>query len=221
LHEVLSEALGCPLEAISDQILSAYRIPSEVAGAIQEYHEFFLAQRPKEPGRAARRLDIAHHLAVAVGRPGTKFAQVRPIHPDELAPLLATDLLRCEDDHELGLQETESGLEEVEPEVPRISVPISLWRDPRWVAPDPVESVLSLMADCMLVDRIEQIGTGGRTALAMVEPGTAEWDKLDSVGSVLVLHRGTLPVGSVPTGVEFHRLPISLALLSRRLGKRP
>jgi len=219
LQDALSSALGCPLETISGQILSAYRIPPRVAVPIQEYHEFFLANRPREPGQAARRLDLAHQFAVAAGRPGTEFAQVRCINHDEMKSIPGSGALRLDDSTGLAQHEEESGLGAWEPEIPDLKVSVALWRDVRWFAPDPVESALAQAGNCIRVDRIEEIAVLGRVHLAIVEPGTPEWTRLGAVAPVLALHRGALAGAALPVGVEALRMPVSLSLLLQRLAK--
>jgi HD-like signal output (HDOD) protein/DNA-binding NarL/FixJ family response regulator len=217
LHIAVSDALDSPLEEISGQILNAYRIPTDVGVAIQEYHEFFLAHRPKEPGHMARRLDLAHHFAVAAGRPGTRLAHARPIQTDEIKTVPAHDILRPSDLQTLSFHEIQAGLERIVPEIPRLDVPVCLWRDPRWSVPDPVESLLSANGDCLLVERIEQLGVPGRVRLALAEPGTAEWPHLPKLAPILVLHRGSPPEEAMAPGVRLHRTPLSIDALLRGL----
>lgn len=217
LHQALSSALDCPLESLCGQILSAYRIPSQVAVPVQEYHEFFLANRPQEPGLVARRLELAHLSALSAGRPGTEFSQVRCIHPDELRLVLKSGDLPIPNAAELSIQEEQSGLGPWEQELPSPGVSIALWRDPRWACPDPVESVLAQITDCLRVDRIREIALPGRVRLAIVEPGTAEWNLLGTLAPVLALHRGRLPEAPLPAGVEAIRMPVPICLLLHRL----
>ena len=94
-----------------------------------------------------------------------------------------------------------------------------MWRDPRWVSPDPVESVLAQVTDCLRVDRIQEIALPGRVRLAISEPGTAEWNLLGTLAPVLVLHRGKLPDAPLPPGIETIKMPIPLSLLIHRLMK--
>jgi len=218
LHEALSEALGCPLESIAEQILSAYRIPEEVSVPIQEYHEFFLARRPREPGSAARRLDFAHHFAVASGRIGTELSSVRCLLAEELGPNQAVDILQASDAGGFDLRELESGLgEPEESEIPAIGSHVVLWRDPRWAAPDPLECILGRSCDCLRVDKLEELAMTGYLRLAIAEPGSAEWERLGAIAPVLVLHRGPLPDRGLAPGVEDVRMPVSVAHLVGRL----
>lgn len=218
LHQALSEALGCPLERLSEQIMSSYRIPAEVAVSIQEYHEFFLAQKPREPGKAARRLDLAHQFAIALGRVGTELSSVRCFKADELNHREASDIFGASDIRGLVAREEESGLEEPEGgEIPPIHVPLVLWRDARWAVPDPVQSFLDQIADCLLVNNFDDLAVPGRGRLAVAEPGSPEWGRLGTMAPVLVLHRGPLPDEGVAPGVEALRMPVPLALLAYRL----
>lgn len=219
LHQALSTAMGRPLEALCEQILSTYRIPREVALPVQEYHEFFLANQPQQPGLVARRLDLAHQCAIAAGRPGTEFSQVACVHPDELRLVVASGILPIPNSTELSIQEQLSGLDPWEQELPPPGVSIALWRDPRWVRPDPVESVLAQLADCQRVDRLQDIALPDRVRLAIAEPGTAEWNLLGSHAPLLVLHRGKPPEAPPPPGVETLRMPVPLSLLLQRLRK--
>lgn len=219
LHQALSSAMGRPLEILCGQILSTYRLPSQVAVPVQEYHEFFLAHRPQEPGLVARRLELAHQCAIAVGRPGTEFSQVACIHPDELRLVTGSRIPPLPNAIELSIQEQQSGLGPWEQELPVPGVSIALWRDPRWVCPDPVESVLAQVADCLRVERIQEIAFPGRVRLAIAEPDTPEWKVLGTYAPLLVLHRGKLPETPLPPGIETIRMPVSLSLLLHRLKK--
>jgi HD-like signal output (HDOD) protein/DNA-binding NarL/FixJ family response regulator len=222
LHQALSEALGCPLERLSEQILSAYRIPADVAVSIQEYHEFFLAKKPREPGKAARRLDLAHNFAIAVGRFGTELSAVRTVRPDELPNREVGDIFNASDIQGLAAREDESGLgEPEEDEIPPIHLPLVLWRDPRWASPDPVQSFLGQIADCLHVDRFDDLNVPERQRVAMVEPGSFEWVRLGPMAPILVLHRNALPEDGVPPGVDALRMPVPLALLVQRLTRKP
>jgi CheY-like chemotaxis protein len=222
LHQALADALGCPLERISEQIMSSYRIPADVAVSIQEYHEFFLAQKPREPGKAARRLDLAHQFAIAMGRVGTDLSAVRCFKAEELPNKEITEIFNASDIRGLIAREEESGLGEPEPgEIPPIQVPLVLWRDARWAAPDPVQSFLDQISDCLLVDKLEDLAMPGRQRVAIAEPGSFEWGRLGTVAPVLVLHRAALPEEGVPQGVETLRMPVPLALLAQRLTRKP
>lgn len=220
LHEALSLALGIPLESIAAQVLASYRIPSEISQPILEYHEFFLARKPREPGRMARRVDLAHQLAVAMGRSGTVFGQVRSVLVDEFRPFHPTEILLASDGELLSGHELESGLGGGADPMPTFSVPLRLWRDPRWAAPDPVEAILARCGDSTLVDRIEDLAGPEGSKLAIAEPGSPEWERLPSLAPVLVLHRAALPEGTDWPGVEFVRMPVSLAGLVRRVNRR-
>jgi CheY-like chemotaxis protein/HD-like signal output (HDOD) protein len=219
LHSILSEALDCPIEDLCKELLSAYRIPSEVAKPIQEYHEAFLAEHPHEPNRRARRLDLAHHLAMAAGRSGTSLSCVRPILADEIRSLDAFDLLRPDDILDFSAQELQSGLGSDLPFPRNRSISINFWRDPRWAAPDPVESVLSMVCECRRVERIEQVVQDGCARLVMTEPGTPEWGRLAELSPALILHRAPLPDWDVPEGADFCRVPVSLSTLGHHLDR--
>jgi len=222
LHNALSAALGCPLESLSEQILSSYRIPADVAVSIQEYHEFFLAEKPRQPGKPARRLDLAHQFAIALGRVGTDLSTVRCFKPEELPNRRITDIFNSSDLRSMTEREEESGLGEFEEgEIPPIHVPLVLWRDARWAAPDPVQSFLDQVADCLLVDRFEDLAIPGRLRVAIAEPGSLEWVRLGALAPLLVLHRGPLPEDGVPPGVDALRMPVPLALLVQRLTRKP
>lgn len=220
LRESLSCALGCPLEGLAGQILNAYRIPAEVATPIQEFYEFFLATHPREPGAAARLLELSRLLATAVGRAGTSLSEVRGIHRDEvkgvdLGLLATTDL-----EEDIKILEMGSGLGAHALELPRQDQAVALWRDARWIAPDPVESVLSRCMDCLRVERLEELaGMQGRTRVAMAEPGSLEWERLAGVAPVIALHRGTLRPGPLPAGVDAVRMPVPIHHLLHRIGR--
>lgn len=220
LRESLSCALGCPLEGLAGQILNAYRIPAEVATPIQEFYEFFLATHPREPGAAARLLELSRLLATAVGRAGTSLSEVRGIHRDEvkgvdLGLLATTDL-----EEDIKILEMGAGLGAHALELPRQDQAVALWRDARWIAPDPVESVLSRCMDCLRVERLEELaGMQGRTRVAMAEPGSLEWERLAGVAPVIALHRGTLRPGPLPAGVETIRMPVPIHHLLHRIGR--
>lgn len=222
LREALSSALGCPLEGLSGQILSAYRIPSGVAGAIQEFHEFYLSSHPREPGQGARLLEISRMLATALGRPGTMFAEVRGLHRDEVKALDLPNLFRTDVTEEIAVLEQVSQLPQDADELPRIDREVLLWRDARWAEPDPVESILSRCFDCLRVEKFEELSTvPDRIRIAMAEPGTLEWERLGQVAPVIVLHRGSLRPGPIPTGVEALRMPVPLHHLFHRIQSRP
>lgn len=219
LQSILDEALGCSIDDLTGVILSAYRIPSEVAGSIQCYHESYLARYPRKSDDKARRLDIAHHLAVAAGRPGTDLSCVRPILFDEIHPHSITDILRSEDLENFSIQELQSGLGADLERIPRLARPIAIWRDPRWAAPDPVESILSGSGECIRVDRFEELARTESSRLVLAEPGTSEWAHLENASPALVLHRAPLPAEELPKGIECVRLPVSLSALCRRLDR--
>lgn len=220
LRESLSCALGCPLEGLAGQILNAYRIPAEVATPIQEFYEFFLATHPREPGAAARLLELSRLLATALGRPGTLLSEVRGIHRDEvkgvdLGLLTATDL-----EEDIKILEMGAGLGPHPLQLPRHDQAVVLWRDARWIAPDPVESVLARCMDCLRVERLEEMaGIQGRVRVAMAEPGTLEWERLALVAPVVALHRGTLRPGPLPVGVDAVRMPVPIHHLIHRIGR--
>jgi CheY-like chemotaxis protein len=220
LRETLSSALGCPLESLSGQILNAYRIPAGVAGPIQEFHEFFLASHPREPGQGARLLEISRILATALGRPGTVLSEVRALHRDEVRSMDLPDLFRADVSEEIAILEQIAHLPREVNELARIEGQVVLWRDPRWVEPDPVEAVLSRCVDCLRVEKFEELSTvPGRARIAMAEPGSLEWERLGQVAPVLVLHRGSLRPEPLPHGVETCRMPVPIHHLVHRVRK--
>jgi CheY-like chemotaxis protein/HD-like signal output (HDOD) protein len=221
-HEALSLALGCPLESLCQKVLEAYRLPSEVAGPVLEYHEYFLADRPRQPGLSARRLDHAHQFAAAAGRPGTEFSAVRSLLVDELRPFRAEEVLRYSDDRGLSHHEQESGIGEPQEEsFPDLDGAVALWRDPRWCVPDPIETIVSGMCDCLTVERFDDLVQPGRRRLAIVEPGTPEWTRLGQVAPLVVLHRGALPDAPLEPGVDAIPMPVSVLRLAHALGRLP
>ena len=219
LHEALGEALGCSLESLAPRILEAYRIPGEVAGPVLEYHQFFLATKPQQPGTFARRLDQAHHFAAATGRPGTEFSAIRSIYVEELRPFSAADILRYTDERGHSHHEQESGLGEPSTldELPEVEGGVCLWRDPRWASPDPVETVVAGMCDCLRVERIDELAQPGRRRIAMAEPGSPEWSRLGQFAPLVVLHRAALPDSPLDAGVDALRMPLSIARLANAL----
>lgn len=219
LREALSTALGCPLEGLSGQILNAYRIPPNVAQPIQEFHEFFLALSPREPGRSARLLEISRMLATALGRPGTELSEVRTLHRDEVKALDLPDIFRQDVAEEISLLEQMARLPAPSDEtLARSDRNIAMWRDPRWSAPDPVESVLARCFDCLRVERFEELASQrDRIRLAIAEPGTLEWERLGTLAPVIALHRGTLRPEPLPKGVDAIRMPLPIHLLVHRI----
>jgi len=145
------------------------------------------------------------------------FAQIRSINIDEIKPFVGTDIIRPDDMQMFAAQETQSGLEPKEAELPRNPVPVVFWRDPRWTAPDPIDSILSSTGDCWSVNRIEELRAPGRIRLALAEPGTAEWAQLSALAPVLVLHRGALSEGDRSPGVEYRRSPVATMALIHHL----
>lgn len=220
LRESLSCALGCPLEGLAGQILSAYRIPAEVATPIQEFYEFFLATHPREPGAAARLLEVSRLFATSLGRPGTLLSEVRGIGRDEVKGLDLGLLTANDLEEDIKVLEMSAGLGAHLRELPKYQRAVVLWRDARWIAPDPVESILDRCMDCLRVERFEEMtGMQGRVRVAMVEPGSLEWERLASVAPVIALHRGSLRPGPHPVGVEAIRMPVPIHHLLHRIDK--
>jgi len=220
LRESLSCALGCPLEGLAGQILAAYRIPAEVATPIQEFYEFFLATHPREPGASARLLEVSRLFATSLGRPGTILSEVRGIHRDEVKGLDLGVLTATDMEEDIKILEMSAGLGARLQDLPKHRQSVVLWRDGRWIAPDPVESILARCMDCLRVDRFEELsGPPGRVRVAMAEPGSLEWERLASVAPVIALHRGSLRPGPLPAGVEAIRMPDPIHHLLHRIDK--
>ena len=159
-------------------------------------------------------------FAAALGRPGTPFAEIRTIHKDETKAFDISDIFRRDVSEEIAILEQTSGLAATTDEIPRIERDIAIWRDPRWIAPDPVESVLSRSADCVRVERMEElILHSTRVKVAIAEPGTLEWERLATVAPVIALHRGTLRPEPLPKGVDEIRMPLPIHLLLHRIEK--
>lgn len=223
LRESLSNAIGCPLESLAGQILGAYRIPAEVAMPIQEFYEFFLATHPREPGMAARLLDISRLFAAAMGRPGTQFAEIRSIHRDEVRTLEISQLFGGDLAEDISILERSAGVgDHVCCQMSADPRRVALWRDPRWIAPDPVESILARGSDCLLVESFQEFAaTRDRARVAIAEPGSLEWERLSTAAPVIALHRGSLRPGPLPDGVQVMRMPVPIHLLMRKLEKLP
>lgn len=221
LRETLSGALGCSLESLAGQILNAYRIPAEVAIPIQEFHEFFLATHPREPGVAARLLEVSRLFATALGRPGTLLSEVRGILPDEVRNLDLGFLASEDLEADISALEMSAGLgARPQDPVPNRTA-VALWRDPRWIAQDPVEAVLVRSLDCLRVERFEELsGVSGRVRVAMAEPGSLEWERLAGVAPVIALHRGSLRPEPLAAGIETLRMPVPIHRLLHRIEKQ-
>lgn len=218
LREGLSTATGYQMNDIGSQILSTFRIPPELGGPLLRYQEHFLSNRNREPGSFARRLDIAHNLAVAQGRPGTIHAEVRSLSREELAFPEALNILAPSDGARLKYLEDQAGLgSDGTAEYPKLRHPIALWRDPRWSEPDPVESVLSMMGECVVVSDPSQLVMKGACRLAIAEPGTEAWTEIIHLAPVVVLYSTQLPDDPLPQGVEAYRMPVAVSLLAKRL----
>lgn len=219
LREGVSGAIGAPLEELAGKILEAYRLPASVAGPIVEFHEFFLAAKPREPGQAARMLDVARHFASAIGHPATLLADIRCIHQDEVKDLDMARLLGPGVVDEIDVLAQSCNVSSHGPILPRLGREVALWRDPRWVAPDPIESIVAAVADCVRVSGLEELSAWNRFRIAIAEPGTLEWERLGQVAPVLVLHRGSLRPGPLPFGVEAVRMPLPIHLLLHKIMK--
>ncbi len=218
LRDGLSTATGFQMNDIGSQILSTFRIPPELGGPLLRYYEHFLSNKPKEPGSFARRMDIAHNLAVAQGRPGTVHAEVRCLSREELAFPEALNILAPSDPARLKYLEDQAGIaEDGSSDFARLRHPIALWRAPMWSEPDPVESILSMMGECIVVSEISQLAVKGACRLGIAEPGTDAWTEVLRMAPVVVLHRAQLPEEALPGGVEALRMPVSLSLLAKRL----
>jgi len=218
LREGLSTATGFQMNDIGSQILSTFRIPPELGGPLLRYFEHFLSNRSREPGHFARRIDLAHHLAVAQGRAGTAHAEVRSLSREELATPEGLVVLSPNDGGRLRFLEEQADLAgDPGAELQRLRHPLALWRDPSWSEPDPVESVLSLMGDCVSVTKISQLAMKGACRLAICEPGSEAWRLLPGLAPVVVLHRAPASDDPLPSGVESLQMPVSLSLLAKRL----
>lgn len=218
LREGLSTATGYQMNDIGAQIFSTFRIPPELGGPILRYQEHFLSNRNKEPGSFARRLDIAHHLAMAQGRFGTAHSEVRCLSKEELSFPEALNILSPTDASKLRFQEDAAGLGwPGAGEYPKLRHPIALWRDPLWAEPDPVESVLSLLGECVVVSEPAQLAMKNVCRLAIAEPGTDAWSEALRHAPIVVLHRAPHSEEPLPAGVEALRMPVPVALLVKRL----
>jgi CheY-like chemotaxis protein/HD-like signal output (HDOD) protein len=221
LREAISSALGTPLEELAGRILDAYRLPAAVATPIVEFHEFFLAAKPREPGSAARLLDVARLLATAIGHPPTLLSDIRCIHQDEVKGIDLARMLSPGTIEEIEILAQSCNVATPVAVLPKIDREVALWRDPRWVAPDPIESVLALTTDCVRVSNLEELSDWKRVRVAIAEPGTLEWERLGQVAPVIALHRGSLRPGPLPFGVEALRMPVPLHQLFHRIQSRP
>ncbi|MEN9306952.1 MAG: hypothetical protein RL173_884 [Fibrobacterota bacterium] len=221
LREAITSALGCPLENVSGQILESYRIPADVANPILEFHEFYLASKPREPGRAARMLDVARHLASGMGRPSTILSDIRTIHQDEVKELDIASVLNPKTIEDVAILEQSCNVSSHSSVLPKLNREVALWRDARWVSPDPVESLLGCTTDCVRVERLEELSDWNRVRIAIAEPGSLEWERLGKVAPVLVLHRASLRAEPLPAGVETLRMPIPIHHLLHRISIQP
>jgi len=218
LREGLSTATGFQMHDIGSQILSTFRIPPELGGPVQRYFEHFLSNKTREPGHLARRMDLAHHLAVAQGRTGTAHAEVRSISREELATPEGLNILSPNDGARLRFLEDQAGLpRDFASELPRLRHPIALWRDPMWSEPDPVESLLSSMGECLVVRDLYELGVHGACRMVIAEPGSEAWARLGQFAPLVVLYRSPAPEEPLPAGVEALRMPVALSLLVKRL----
>ncbi len=219
LREVLSSALGGPLEAMARQILVAYRTPPPIALPIQEFHDSILAARSTEPSTLAKLGDFARMLACIYGRFGTAFTEIRALHREEwklhgLAQGTLPDLIGAI----LNLESLAS-LPKNDMELPQTNCKVLFWRDPRWSDPDPIESILRRSTDCLRVERFEELAASGRVRVAVAEPGSLEWERLGNVAPVIALHRGTRRPGPLPPGVDPLRMPLPIHQLLHKIRK--
>lgn len=219
LREGLAAGAGLSLEDVWSQILAVYPIPSELGGPLLRFQDALWAGKIQEPGTLMRRVEIAHHLAIAAGRSGHPFSEVRGLFSPEVAVLDRASVLDASDEVVFAELEEEAGLGSGEDALGtgvRLRSPVAFWRDPSWTEPDPVESALSRSGECMVVRHPEDLKIRGYARLAMVEPSSPQWSEVIQQGPLLVLHRNPLP-DALPAGVETLSMPVPIAQLVKRL----
>lgn len=226
VQDALANELNHPLERIAVELLERFGLPEPLAHPIREYHEFFLARRPREPGDMARVLDAANQLVHGAGLGWVSGSEVRPFGRDdlqrwELATTVGVDLPALLDQAELYART--GGWVEI-PFPPlfdrRDDLEIAFLRDLRWQQPDPLQMVLEQLGSVVVHEDLDAFlrEPAGVLRVAAVEPSSPWFPDLCRVeGRLLVLTRAALGKVASSPGVAFRRLPVSMAALELAL----
>lgn len=220
LPTTIGKVFDAEFVELARDVVDSMKLPDAIAVPLREYHEFYLAERPMEPRQSARSIEIAHQMAVVLGRSGGVLAHVSPLRADFVnqfhgVPSLGGDLLPL--DALIAQWEIISGMR-MDPvsEFPIESPRVLLWRSNTWFAPDPVETLLQKICRVQRVDLLEELESEADLKILVADPGSPEWDVAQRLrGRVLVLHRGGLGDTAPPRTLRTMRLPVTEARLTK------
>lgn len=220
LSTTIGKGFDVEFVELARDVVDRMKLPEAIAMPLREYHEFYLANRPMEPRQSARSIEVAHQIAVVLGRSGGVLAHVSPLRADLVRMFhgvgtLGGDLLPL--DALVAQWETISGMR-TDPvsEFPTESPRILFWRSDAWFAPDPVETLLQKISRAQRVDLLEELENEADLKILLAEPGSPEWGVAQRLrGRVLVLHRGGLGDAAPPRTLRTLRLPVTEAGLTK------
>lgn len=217
----LGRAFGTDFVPLASDILASMHLPDSIVTPLRDHCAFFKAESPKEPCLEARVVEMAHQLAVVLGRSGGTLSPVGPLRADFMkrfrdAPSLALDLLPLEG--QIQQWEMMSGMHDESVSLfPSDPVRILYWHSKVWFTPDPVESLLLKTGHAIHVDEFGDLEGDADLKIILAEPDSPEWNKASSLkGLILMLHQGHLANPS-PKTVRTMRLPITEAMISNLL----
>jgi len=217
----LGKAFECDFADLARDILARVRLPESIALPLREHHEFFQAERPMEPRQSARTIEVAHQMAVVLGRSGGELAPVSPVRLDQMRALhapanLGVDLIPM--DIQITQWEQMGGLVEDETSPGGLDpVRVLYWRPEGWYTPDPLEALLQKLCHANRVETFDELRSPAELKILLAEPGTPEWTEAGTLhGRVLVLHRASL-LREKPATVRTTRLPLTESVLARLL----
>ncbi len=227
--DAVSEAFGMVHGQMAQEVFSRYRLPESLAGPLRDYQNICLGRQPREPGELPRRLDAAHHLAVALGWGWGELAEVRALSQEESRTWREPERLVIEMPHlreeilKLGVL---AGLPSPENPASKDSkdwgeIGFGYWRDGRYRVPDPIEHVLTRSGKVESFETPELLANAqGVRKVAVVDPDSIHWKTILACGGpLLILHKPSVGNFVPPAGVRLLRMPVPVWVLRDTLSR--
>ncbi|MCB9496412.1 MAG: HDOD domain-containing protein [Fibrobacteria bacterium] len=218
----LGKAFQCEFADLVPEVLARIRLPEPIAAPIREHHEFFQGQRPVQPRPAARVVEVAHQMAVVLGRSGSVLAPVSSVRSEVSRYLhdagnLARDMIGLDSqilmwEQMMGLVASEESSFPVDP------LRVSYWRGEEWLIPDPLEALLQKSSNAHRLDALDEMDGNTDLNVILAEPGSEAWSRAGKLfGKILLCHSAAVDARDIPRTLKALRLPITESQLLRIL----
>lgn len=224
--DAMALAFGRSAGPFAEEVLGRMRLPEPIASTVREWHRDRIRRSARSASEACRRLDAASSIATGSGMAWSDLSTVRPIPSEETRSWHGLEAFEADLPllkRQVRVLQKAAGLPEPLAETVLgelwSSDDLLYWRDPRYRAPDPVETALASRGAKRVETPEPLLENGPATGVACAEPGSPWWRELvESRRELLVIHTSPAPPGAVSATVRLVQAPIPLYLLDEAIG---